>query len=254
MPEFYFDIKARVNTEGDSFSKWGWPPVWSGKIEANDSKDARKKIEDEYDRKFILKDGKNTKEEMFLLSIKPMSDYLAKRFEPIQCEMCQEVYTANEAYISGLTDARFCSVGCKKEFQANLELQRLSENVNFANYKNPHVIYMIRNIKEDKVYIGKSIRSFTLRWWEHIKIAKAYSNATNKFHLALQNSSLTDWEFKIIEIVVYPEGVKIYSEMHKYILERETHWINKMDSINNGYNSVESLTSEVPESQINMSF
>lgn len=238
--EFYFDIKARASNEGDSFSKWSWPPVWSGKVEADNSKEARKKVEEEYCRKFIMKDGKNTENEMFLLSLKPMSDYLAKRFENVECAVCGSSYTANEAYILGLRDSRFCSLNCKKENDVTLELQRLGENVDFGNYKNPPVIYQIKNIKEERVYIGKSIRSFTLRWWEHLK-ARTYNNATNKFHAALQNSKLSDWEFKVIEVVSYPEHLKGFEEMNKYTLERETYWMNKMDSINNGYNSLESL-------------
>jgi hypothetical protein len=93
--EFYFDIKARENTEGDSFSKWGWPPVWSGRVEAENSKDARLKVESEYNQKFILKDGKNTQDNMFLLSLKPMNDYLAKRFEIVNCTVCGSAYSIN---------------------------------------------------------------------------------------------------------------------------------------------------------------
>jgi hypothetical protein len=243
MKEFYFDIKARENTEGDSYSKWGWPPVWSGKVEAEDSKEARKKVEEEYNRKFIMKDGKNTQSEMFLLSLKPMSDYLAKRFELVECCICGEAFTANEAYILGLRDARFCSLNCKAEDDQNRELKRLDESFEIGNLINPPVIYQIRNIKDNKVYIGKSIRSFTLRWWEHLKIAKGYSNATNKFHAALQSSQLEDWEFKVIEVIRYPEELKGRTELERYILQRETYWMNEKDSINNGYNSLESLKS-----------
>jgi hypothetical protein len=253
--EFYFDIKGRKDSDGDSFSKWAWPPVWSGRIEAEDSKDARRKIEEEYNRKFILKDGKNCQDHMFLLSIKPMSPYLAKRFEKIQCTVCDTDFTANEAYIIGLNDARFCSVNCKKEFDANLEMQKLSNNnVDFNNYRNPPVIYCIKNIQDNKVYIGKSVRSFTLRWWEHIKVAKVYDNASSKFHVALRNSSLSDWEFKVIEVIVFPDTIMSYTDKDRHILERETHWMKQLDSIDNGYNSLESIKKEADKLQIQISF
>jgi len=108
MNEFYFDIKSRTNDEN---GKWMWPPVWSGRVTAKDSKEARKLIEDEYDRKFIMKDGIRVKNEPFLLSIKPMTPYLLSRFEIKKCEMCGTEYTLNEAYITG-SNGRFCSSEC----------------------------------------------------------------------------------------------------------------------------------------------
>ena len=77
-----------------------WPPVWSGKVEAEDSKKARLLIEEEYGRRFIMRDGVNVKEEPFLLSIKPMNEHLARRFELRKCEMCGNEYTLNDAYIT----------------------------------------------------------------------------------------------------------------------------------------------------------
>lgn len=70
--EFYFDIKARRHdtTDVSGYDKWIWPPVWSGRVEATDRYEARHVVEDEYNRKFIMKEGAQTKEEPFLLSIK----------------------------------------------------------------------------------------------------------------------------------------------------------------------------------------
>ena len=242
MKEFYFDIKARVNDSDDSFSKWSWPPVWSGRIDATDQKEARKKIEEEYQRKFIMRDGKNVKDEPFLLSIKPMTPYLAKRFEKINCQMCDIEYTVNEAYILGLRDSRFCSYACKEEYNATIELQKLNENnVSFYNYSTPPVIYSIKNVKNDMCYVGKSVRSFTLRWWEHLKIAMVHKSASSKFHLALKDSEISDWEFKVLEVIKYPNNIMSNTEKDKYILERETHWMKELDTIEKGYNSLESL-------------
>lgn len=236
--EFYFDIKARVSSGSDSFTKWSWPPVWSGRVEAESSKEARKKIEEEYGRKFILKDSKNLKEEMFLLSIKPMTPYLAKRFEITNCQVCDTEYTANDVYSVGISDVRFCSRACKEEN----ELKKLSENYSaFNNYSTPPVIYCIRNIKEDKCYVGKSIRSFTLRWWEHIKVAKVLETGNSKFHAALKNSELSDWEFKVLETIEYPTELLSYTDRDRFLLKRETEWIKKLNSIENGYNTLESI-------------
>ncbi len=217
--EFYYDIKGR------SDDNWLWPPLWSGRIEASDSKMARTLLKAEYEQEF--KRGDN-----FLLNIKPMSPYLAKRFELVSCPICATEYTANDVYTAGLNDARFCSISCKQENdRRNIGLS--SDNVNFY-YKNPPVIYMITNLKTSKCYIGKSIRSFTLRWWEHLCAAKAGSDI--KFHVALNDSELTDWEFKIVEVIDIKDN--------KLILEREMYWINMYNSINDGYNSTASLKIE----------
>lgn len=236
--EFYYDIKARVSDSSDSYTKWSWPPVWSGRVEAESSKEARKKIEEEYEQKFILKDGKNLKEEMFLLSIKPMSSYLAKRFEITNCQVCDTEYTANDVYSVGLTDVRFCSKACKEES----EIRKLSENYSlFNNYSTPPVIYCIRNVKEDMCYVGKSVRSFTLRWWEHIKVAMVLETGSSKFHTALKNSELIDWEFKVLEIVKYPTELLANTDRERYLLKKETEWIKRLNSIEKGYNTVESI-------------
>ncbi len=238
MKEFYFDIKSRIDAENGG---WSWPPVWSGKIEAEDKKEARKLIEEEYQQKFTMRDGKNVKDVMFLLSIKPMSDYLAKRFHPISCPICATEFTANEVYILGMSDARFCSINCKRENELSLQIDS-SRDLYFADYQNPPVIYCIRNIKENKYYIGKSIRSFTLRWWEHIKSAKLRDKGLNKFHQVLRDTSIVDWEFKVIEVIdVYPDHITSYTDKERYILSRETHWMTVYNSVELGYNSLESL-------------
>lgn len=266
MQEFYFDIKAREievrKKEGNGTwlpasetSTWKWPPVWSGRIEAKDRADARKKIEEEYNQRFIMKDGIKVKDVPFLLSIKPMTNYLSKRFEAIQCMICGSEYTANDLYVTGLSDIRFCSIGCSKEHKIQSEISRINNvgaSEGFNDYNTPPVIYCIKHIGTGKCYIGKSIRSFTLRWWEHIKISKNSPSTSNKFYKALRDSSIIDWDFKVVEIVCYPEGIKTRMEMDRYTLIRETEWMKHYDSVRNGYNTMESVKTEADKLQIQL--
>lgn len=238
--EFYFDIKARVNSDKD-YSDWLWPPIWSGKIEAKDRKTARNLIDEEYNRSFSMRFSSKNPDEPFLLSIKDMTPHLAKRFEILTCEVCGCDFTLNDKHITNDNlNHNVCSVDCYNEFSA----VRRSECVldyNSNNYLNPPVIYKITNAKTGMCYVGKSIRSFTLRWWEHIKAGKMIgsSGSNHKFYSAINNSKLTDWIYQVIEVIEnYPDESFSYMEKEKYITYRESFWINEFDCIKNGYNSV----------------
>ncbi len=233
--EFYYDIKARQDTDGDSFQKWSWPPVWSGRIEAKDSKEARAILKAEYEEKFS-RDGN------YLLNIKPMSPYLLKRFELVKCSVCEQEYTPNDIYSVGLSNSGYCSSVCHEKANNERERQRMNLRIDeySAFYQGFPVIYRVHNVKTDMSYIGKSIRSFTLRWWEHLCSAK--SGSDSKFHAALQGSELTDWQFSIVETISFDDSVM---DKNKYIFEREMFWINQFNSINKGYNTTVSLKIEV---------
>lgn len=237
--EFYFDIKAKENSSKE-YSDWSWPPIWSGKIEANTRQEARQKINDEYGRKFIMRFSKNNPDDPFLLSIKEMTPYLAKRFQVLTCEVCGNDFTLNEKYCTDQgSHHNVCSSDCYAQFAAT----RTSENrLSFDNnnYLNPPVIYKITNIQTGMDYIGKSIRSFTLRWWEHIKAGKlASENTEHCFYKAINQSKLIDWTYQVIEVInEYPEACVDYLSKERHITERESYWIEKYDSVNNGYNSV----------------
>ena len=251
--EFYFDIKSRKYVEKENqygFDKWAWPPVWSGKVEAEDSKKARLLIEEEYGRRFIMRDGVNVKEEPFLLSIKPMNEHLARRFELRKCEMCGNEYTLNDAYITG-SGGRFCSEECTANYRTQEDLRRSEGNVDSMGYLNPPVIYRITNKHTGQCYIGKSIQSFTLRWWQHIKSGKGGVSET-KFHDSMHNSNLCDWTYEVIEVIQYPPEVVVQLDKHRFILQREMHWINHYDSLRNGYNTLVSLKEDFDKYQLKL--
>ena len=87
------------------------------------------------------------------------------------------------------------------------------------------MIYKITNKHNGLCYIGQTIRSFTLRWWEHI-----VRPSNCKFHSALKDSKISDWIFEVVEVI--PSGNK------EKLDERESYWIRHYNSINNGFNTV----------------
>lgn len=89
------------------------------------------------------------------------------------------------------------------------------------------VIYKITHTPTGKVYIGKTIRAFTLRWWEHIKS----TGATDKFHTEIHNTPLTDWTFQVIEVL--PKNTT-----NESILSRERDWIKHYNAIELGFNTI----------------
>lgn len=86
------------------------------------------------------------------------------------------------------------------------------------------VIYKITNKETKQCYIWQTIQSFTLRWWQHLK-----TNNTEKFWKALSEYDITKWTFEVIEVIRK-------ENLHR-ILEIETNYMKKYNSVDNGYNN-----------------
>ena len=86
-------------------------------------------------------------------------------------------------------------------------------------------IYKITNKSTGEVYIGQSV-NIADRWKAHIKCGLGIeASSTNKLYNAMQNSSLWNWTFELLE------------ECEKNKLnEREKFWINFYQSDKMGYN------------------
>ena len=81
-------------------------------------------------------------------------------------------------------------------------------------------VYMIKNIKNNKAYIGISIDIFR-RWKEHLYNAFSL-HQHNKLYNALRKYGLINFSFQILELT---EDIR-----------RECYWIEYYDSIRHGYN------------------
>lgn len=242
MVDFYYQIKGKEGEKSDmgySFSNWSFPPIFSGKVSANDKKEAKKIIEEEYGKRFplrvLLKDLDSND---FLLKITDMEKhpYLKALFEEMECTECKnkfrriDLYNDRNVHYKG---TEYCSDSCKdKAYERN----RLEINDSMFNEAgNVPVIYKITNRITNKCYIGQTVQSFTLRWWQHIKWGKSDC----KFHNAMKNSKLTDWLFEVIDIVSKDK-----------LDEKEAYYIKKFNSINKGYNTVKVITAD--KSQTNL--
>lgn len=240
MTSFFYQIKARL-TEPEvglysGTSNWEWPPIFCGKVEAENKKEAKKIIDDEYGRVFPLRVLQtDLKQYPFLLNVEKIKIGSRQEdlFKPQTCIHCKSIFYVIDKY----NDSRvynkgfdYCSDKCKQDSDGIRESLRL-QGLALSGNSEP-VIYKITNKVTGKCYIGKTTQVFTLRWYQHF-----FQNGNCKFHEEIKKSKVSDWIFQVQEIIVIPEGVKDILEIEKLIIERERHYILQFDSIENGYNS-----------------
>jgi len=201
-------------------------------VQSEDKKGARALIDEEYGRKFPLRVlRKDMDSEHYLLHIREVGEDDEKTlrlFEPIACKECETIFRIIDKYNDANKHnkgAEFCSSKCAKDYRERSSYRTPSE----LDGSGTAVIYKIANVKTRMVYIGKTTQAFTLRWYQHF-----YQNGDCKFHEAIKNSELTDWEFCLLEVVKTPKN----EHPSEFVKQREAFWIGEYDSIDNGYNSV----------------
>lgn len=230
MTDFYYQIKAKDNSEY-GISSWAWPPVFSGKVTAENKKLAKALIEEEYGRKFpqrVLK--KDLDQHQYLLNIREITEDDERTrglFETRECQQCKAKFRQIDLYNDhneSYKGSEFCSNNCKQKYYD----QNRPIRPDIAGNEKP-VIYRILNVNSGMSYVGKTTQVFTLRWYQHF-----YHGGDCKFHKAIKESSIEDWEFTIIETVSIPDD----RDSNEFVAERERFWINELNSIEDGYNSV----------------
>jgi len=227
LTEFYYQIKGKAGVGNQSLSCWTFPPIFSGKVSAKNKAEAKEMIEKEYHKKFPLRVlHKDIDNNEFLLKIEDMTDndYLKSLFEKRECIECKTKFRRIDLYNNAnviYKGDKFCSDSCKQTYYERERAENFEQNQGF--YDSIPVIYKITNKNNNKVYIGQTTQSFTLRWWQHIK----WGVSDCKFHKAMRESKVTDWTFEVIEVV------KDKSKLD----ERESYYIKQFDSIKEGYNT-----------------
>lgn len=83
------------------------------------------------------------------------------------------------------------------------------------------IIYVHINKKNGKAYVGQTIQTLQDRWAK----GSTYTGCTN-FYYAIQKYGWDNFEHKVLECGLNADELN----------EREKYWINKYDSIQNGYN------------------
>ncbi len=240
MPDFYYQIKGRQDTTNE-YSRWIWPPVFSGMVEAEDKKRAREIVEAEYEKKFPMRvAAKDLASAHFLLNIFEVhidDERTRGLFEIRTCKQCSGGFRTIDHYNNWMeryAGRDFCCDDCAAAFKKENDARMFAANA--LGGKCPPVIYKIENIRTRRCYIGKTTQPFTLRWWQHF-----FHGTDTKFHKAIGESSVSDWTFSVVEVIdSAPEG----SVLSDHIFAREQHWIDTLDTIENGYNTATSRRDE----------
>lgn len=233
MKKFFYQLKTKVDPSRKDYHYSGWEVVWFDVVEADDKASAKKKIESEYSGIIAEKATKKNKDtldyKLYLIELDQHHEdfWLADR----TCSVCGNQYNIlrSHQFGEGYANREICSKYCHESRKMEKEFGNYFE----GNGRNKPTIYKITNKNTGKVYIGKTVQVFTLRWYQHF-----FQPSESKFHQAIKESKPTDWTFEVIEIVY---GSKRTDD--PIVLEREQYWIDQYDSINNGYNSVVSVNS-----------
>lgn len=85
------------------------------------------------------------------------------------------------------------------------------------------IIYKIENSVNDKIYVGQTTRTISIRWKEHLR---DYKIKDTRLYRAMRKYGTE--AFRISEIEKC---------LNKTLNEREMYWISELDSYHNGYNS-----------------
>lgn len=88
------------------------------------------------------------------------------------------------------------------------------------------IIYKITNLINNKVYIGKTVRTIEQRFKRHCYDAKKNPNTKNHFHRALLHYGSENFKIEQIDTAETP----------KELNEKEQYWINLYQSKEFGYN------------------
>ena len=90
------------------------------------------------------------------------------------------------------------------------------------------LIYKITNLKNDKIYIGKTSRDLHVRWLEHCRDAKNYHENNNPLHAAIRKYGKENFLCEVIEDNIPKEKI---NEREKYFIK-----YYKSKSHESGYN------------------
>lgn len=224
MKSFYYQLKVKEFHDGEFYSGDFWSrATLKGIVEAKSSKEAREIIK----RDILNREIKRGDDVLLsVLEITPDREYLREFFKPRKCLFCGMVWTPATTEYYG----EYCCRACYE--QATQKQKREDEEVFISSdwHDSFPVIYRIYDRKNNKNYIGQTIRAFTLRWWEH------YKNWIQR----VENASITDFEFSVLEVFPKNKNKEFLSKMEQFYIE-------KFDSLKNGYNNRNEKTEEKEE-------
>lgn len=205
-----------------------WVQIYKTFVEAENKKEAIDKFHETLDYKDKISQrilSKNIETNSLLLHVYPVKEgHFTEAFlEERTCCICGRTYKLIDKFneFGSYTTYECCSRECDALEYEN----RRNSFIQDGFYSSVPVIYKITNTETNKHYIGQTVRSFTLRWWEHIK-----SLGDDKFHREIKTSDITKWVFSVIEVL----DKKTTKEL---LNERERYWIEYYNTKVDGYNS-----------------
>lgn len=115
---------------------------------------------------------------------------------------------------------------CLRLFQGKINPNHdLGDDMAYVKPDSLTYIYKVTEKETGKCYIGKTKNEPFFRWWNHLK------HSTSPFGVYLRNTSIENWTFEVLETIP-----AVYN--NSQILEKESLYIIKYDSIKNGFNTL----------------
>lgn len=128
------------------------------------------------------------------------------------------------------SDQDYCLNQFKKEYYKDIDLP---DDENFIRKDSPNYIYKITEKATGKCYVGKTRNAPFFRWWNHL------THSSSPFGQYLRTSKLSDWTFEVLE--------QLPAETpDQEVFKTESNYIQKFDSIKNGFNTLISAKIVVP--------
>jgi group I intron endonuclease len=119
-------------------------------------------------------------------------------------------------------------------YEENLSFLRYNYNENIAG-----IIYKITNIKNDKIYIGQTIRGFLVRYLEHKNAIRRGKNRDYPIYEAFKKYGFNYFKFEIID----------HADTIEELNNKEINYISYYDSMNKGYNLNEGGNNSIPSKE-----
>jgi len=149
-----------------------------------------------------------------------------------QCDYCGQSYINKYLHrplaSRKFTGKIFCSDSdCYEKWKKEIYFKdcELPDDLNYVNANSLNYIYKCTEKSTGKSYVGKTRNAPFFRWWNHL------NHSSSPFGTYLRTTKLSDWTFEVLQEL--PCDIS-----NTDVLRIESEYINKFDSINNGYNSV----------------
>lgn len=120
------------------------------------------------------------------------------------------------------SDDNYCLESYLKNKYSKLDFP---DDVHHIKVDSLNYIYKCTEKHSGKCYIGKTRNAPFFRWWNHL------TKSSSPFGVYLRGTKLSDWTFEVLEEL--PPNID-----DSEVFRIESEYINKFDSINNGFNSL----------------